>query len=182
MDSIAWIGDGTFFHAGIPGLINSVVNKAPIKVVVADNETIAMTGFQTTPQSGVTATGEATKKVYIEEVAKACGVEHVEVVDAYDLESAEEAFIKMLKHEGVAMVISRRLCATEAIRRMRPERPSPYRVNENCVGCRICLNTYGCSALGFDEDWNKAVIDSTLCVGCGVCSQICPVGSIEGGE
>lgn len=178
VDSIAWIGDGTFFHSGIPGLINSVVNKAPIKVVVADNETIAMTGFQTTPQSGVTATGEVTKKVYIEEIAKACGVEHIEVVDAYDLESAEEAFKKMLRHEGVAMVISRRLCATEAVRKMRPTRPDPFVIDESCVGCRICLNTYGCPALGWNAIENRAEIDTTLCFGCGVCAKICPVGSI----
>ncbi|MFP3952211.1 MAG: indolepyruvate ferredoxin oxidoreductase subunit alpha [Candidatus Bathyarchaeia archaeon] len=182
VDSIAWIGDGTFFHAGIPGLINAVHNDAPIKIVVADNETIAMTGFQTNPESGRTATGKKTKKIMIEDLARASGVEHVEVVDSYDLESAEEAFIRMLEHDGTAMVISRRLCATEAIREMRPQRPTPYTIDQaTCVGCRICLNEFGCPALIWDEELGKAKIDQTLCMGCGVCAQICPVEAIERG-
>lgn len=183
VDSIAWIGDGTFFHAGIPGLINAVHNDAPIKIVVADNETIAMTGFQTNPASGRTAMGKETKRVMIEDIARGCGVDHVEVVDAYDLESAKEAFIRMLGYDGVAMVISRRLCATEAIREMRPERPEPYVIDKDvCVGCRLCLSNFGCPALIWDEELGKAEIDQTLCMGCGVCAQICPVEAIDRGE
>ncbi len=180
VDTVAWIGDGTFFHAGIPGLINAVYNDAPIKVVVADNGTVAMTGFQPTPQSGKTATGKPAKRVMIEELAKAAGADLVEIVDPYDLEGTEAAFRKMLQHEGVAVVIARRLCATEAIREMRPERPEPYHIDpEACTGCRICLSQFGCPALGWDEIEGQAKIDQSLCMGCGVCEQICPQVAIR---
>jgi indolepyruvate ferredoxin oxidoreductase alpha subunit len=183
VETISWIGDGTFFHAGIPALINAVHKKAPIKVVVADNETIAMTGFQITPQNPLTAMGEPTKQIFIEEIAKACGVEHIEVVDAYNLKDTEEAFVNMLNHDGVAMVISRRLCATEAVRRMRPENLTPFQVDEEvCVGCQICLDSLGCPALEWRDDVEKAQINHTLCIGCGVCAQVCTTQAISRGE
>ena len=181
VDTIAWIGDGTFFHAGIPALMNAVQTKTNIKIVVADNSVTAMTGFQPNPQSGKTATGEPTKSVSIEDIAKAVGVEQIEVVDAYDTKAAEAAFKRMLLSTGVAMVISRRICATEAIRQMRPKRPVPYIVDEEkCVGCKLCLSTFGCPALNFDEGKKKASIDPTICMGCGVCAQVCSVGCIHG--
>ncbi len=183
VDSIAWIGDGTFFHAGIPGLINASYNGAPIKVVVADNGTIAMTGFQPTPQTGRTAMGRPAKRIMIEDIARAAGVDRVEVVDPYDLAVAEDAFRRMLRSEGVAMVIARRLCATEALRAMRPERPKPYVVDEAaCVGCRVCLSQYGCPALVWEEGELRARIDPALCTGCGVCAQVCPQGAIRESE
>ncbi len=179
VDTIAFIGDGTFFHAGIPGLINAVYNQVDIKVVVADNQTIAMTGFQPHPESGITATGRPTKRIMIEDLARACGVDHVGVVDPYDLEAAKDAFARMLKVDGVSMVIARRICATQAIRAMRPNRPVPYRVDpEICVGCRICLSEFGCPALLWVDEEEKARIDATLCMGCGVCGQVCPQGAI----
>jgi indolepyruvate ferredoxin oxidoreductase alpha subunit len=180
VDTIAWIGDGTFFHAGIPALQNAVHNKAPIKVVVADNQAVAMTGFQTNPQLGRTATGDQVEPIMIEDVARASGVKHVEVVDPYDLEATEEAFKRMLEFDGVSMVIARRECAMVAVRNMRPERPPVYIVDqEACIGCKQCLNTYGCPALMWNEDEGKASIDTTLCMGCTSCAQVCPVGSIH---
>jgi indolepyruvate ferredoxin oxidoreductase alpha subunit len=179
VESIALIGDGTFFHAGIPALINAVYNKHNIKVVVADNQTIAMTGFQPHPESGQTAMGDVTKRVMIEDIAKACGVDSVEVVDPYDLEETEAAFTRMLKADGVAMVVARRICATEAVRRMRPKKPVPFHIDpELCVGCRLCLSTFGCPALSWIDEDGKASVDETLCMGCGVCSQICPQEAI----
>jgi indolepyruvate ferredoxin oxidoreductase alpha subunit len=179
VDTIAWIGDGTFFHAAIPSLINAVQTKAAIKVVVADNGVTAMTGFQPNPQQGITATGEPTKRIMIEDIARACGVDHVEVVDANDLKNSEAAFKKMLTSEGVSIVVSRHLCATEEIRRMRPNRPVPYLIDdEKCVGCKLCLSTFGCPALNFDESKGKALIDDTICMGCGVCAQVCNSGCI----
>jgi indolepyruvate ferredoxin oxidoreductase alpha subunit len=180
VDTIAWIGDGTFFHAAIPALMNAVQTKTNIKVVVADNGVTAMTGFQPNPQSGKMATGEETKSVSIEAIAKAVGVEHIEVTDAYDTKVTEAAFKRMLLTEGVAMVISRRVCATEAIRQMRPKRPVPYEVDESkCVGCKLCLSTFGCPGLNYDEAKKKASIDPTICMGCGVCAQVCNVGCIH---
>ena len=179
IDTIAWIGDGTFFHAGIPALQNAVHNGADIKIVVADNAAVAMTGFQTNPQMGRTATGNKVDPIMIEDIARASGVKHVEVVDPYDLDAAEAAFKRMMEAEGVAMVISRRECAMVAVRNMRPNRPPVYEVNqEACIGCKQCLSNYGCPALMWNEDERKASIDTTLCMGCDSCAQVCPVGAI----
>jgi indolepyruvate ferredoxin oxidoreductase alpha subunit len=183
VDTISWIGDGTFFHAGIPAMINAVVNDTSINIVVADNGTIAMTGFQPTPQSGKTAMGGPAKKIMIEDIARAAGVDFLEIVDPFDLDATEEAFKRMLEAEGVSMVIVRRQCAMEALRNMRPNKPVPYVVNEDaCVGCRICLKQLGCPSLIWGEAGGKAAIDETLCTGCGVCAQICPQGAILKGE
>jgi indolepyruvate ferredoxin oxidoreductase alpha subunit len=180
VDTIAWIGDGTFFHAGIPALQNAVHNNAPIKVVIADNATVAMTGFQTNPQMGRTATGDKVEPIMIEDIARASGVKHVEVVDPYDLEKTEEAFKRMLEAEGVAMVIARRVCAMVAVRAMRPNRPNTYYVDHTiCTGCKQCLSGYGCPALMWNEDERKASIDTTLCMGCDSCAQVCPVNAIH---
>jgi indolepyruvate ferredoxin oxidoreductase alpha subunit len=139
-----------------------------------------MTGFQPTPGSGKTAMGKNAVRVKIEDIARASGVKHVEVVDAYDLEASEVAFSNMLKAEGVTMVIARRLCTTEALRAMRPDRPNPNKINQdNCTGCRICLSQFGCPALIWDNNVGKASIDPTICSGCGVCSHVCPQGAME---
>lgn len=183
VDTIAWIGDGTFFHAGIPALQNAVHNGAKIKIVVADNAAVAMTGFQTNPQMGRTATGDKVEPIMIEDIARASGVNFVKVVDAYDLEEAEKAFKEMLEFDGVAMVISRRACAMVAVREMRPNRPpTNYVDHETCIGCKQCLSSYGCPALMWDDETRKASIDTTLCMGCDSCAQMCPVGAIKRSE
>ncbi|MFC1802433.1 indolepyruvate ferredoxin oxidoreductase subunit alpha [Thermoproteota archaeon] len=183
VDTIAWIGDGTFFHAGIPALQNAVHNKAPIKIVVADNAAVAMTGFQTNPQMGRTATGDKVEPIMIEDIARASGVKHVEVVDPYNLDAAEEAFKRMLEADGVAMVIARRVCAMVAVREMRPNRPASYHVDQAaCTGCKQCLRGYGCPALIWNEDRKKASIDTTLCMGCDSCAQVCSVNAIHRSE
>jgi indolepyruvate ferredoxin oxidoreductase alpha subunit len=127
--------------------------------------------------------GRPAKQIMIEDIARAAGVDQVEVVDPYDLAATEGAFRRMLGAEGVAMVIARRLCATEALRAMRPERPRPYVVDEAaCVGCRVCLSQYGCPALAWEDGEGRARIDLALCTGCGVCAQVCPQGAIGKSE
>jgi indolepyruvate ferredoxin oxidoreductase alpha subunit len=119
----------------------------------------------------------------IEDIARTVGVEHIEVVDAYDLKAAQAAFERMIKAPGIAMVISRRICATEAIRKMRPNRPVPWKVNlGKCIGCKQCVLTFGCTAISYDDLEGKALIDPTICMGCGTCSQVCPVQAIERSE
>jgi indolepyruvate ferredoxin oxidoreductase alpha subunit len=175
IDTIAWIGDGTFFHSGLPSLLNAVYNNSPIKIVVADNGTVAMTGFQPTPQSGRTATGKPAKKIMIEDIARTLGVDFVEIVDPFDLVATQGAFERMLEAEGVAMVIVRQACAMEAVRAMRPDKPVPYVVDDDlCNGCKICLTQFGCSALAWNEETGKAWVDSAVCTGCSVCAQVCP--------
>lgn len=138
-----------------------------------------MTGFQPHPESGITAAGRPTKRIMIEDLARACGVDHVEVVDPYDLMAAKDAFARLLQVEGVAMVIARRICATQAIKTMRPKKPAPYHVDpEICIGCRLCLSEFGCPALLWIDEEGKAQIDATLCMGCDVCGQVCPQGAI----
>jgi len=133
---------------GIPALQNAVHNGAKIKIVVADNAAVAMTGFQTNPQMGRTATGDKVEPIMIEDIARASGVKFVKVVDAYDMAAAEAAFKEMLEFDGVAMVISRRDCAMVAVREMRPNRPPTYHVDQDaCTGCKLCLSGYGCPAL-----------------------------------
>ncbi len=180
---IALIGDSTFLHAGVPQLINAVFNDAKITVIIFDNETVAMTGFQPTPGAGVTGSGEETTKIVLEDVVKACGVRSVAVVDPYSPKDAAKAIEDALKHEGVSVVISRRLCSLEAVREASriKQRIVPYRVDpEKCNGCRVCITMFGCPAIIWQE--GKALIDPVMCVsggGCGVCVQVCPLDAIE---
>lgn len=177
---LAVAGDSTFFHACIPALINAVFNKAKLTFVIMDNSWTAMTGHQPHPGTGVTGIGEPTKALRIEEICKACGVDFIKVVDPYNLKETIEAVAEALQYESIAVVVSRRQCAQEWQREMRRRRIKPelHTVNpEKCVGCKRCLQL-GCPALIFDEEEKKAEIDPLLCIGCGICSQVCGVQAI----
>jgi indolepyruvate ferredoxin oxidoreductase alpha subunit len=179
------VGDSTFLHAGIPGLINAVHNKAKAKFVILENKVTAMTGFQPHAGTGVNATGEKAKAIDIEEIVKACAVDFVKVVDPYNYEETFEVLREMLQFDGTAVVISRRMCANEALRRMRREgkRPATYHVDqERCAGCGLCSRQFGCPAIGWNERGKKAEIVSHLCTGCSVCAQICPAKAIVKGK
>jgi indolepyruvate ferredoxin oxidoreductase alpha subunit len=171
------IGDSTFFHAGIPPMINAVVNKAKITMIVCDNNITAMTGHQPNPGTGFTATGEPTVKVEIANVARGCGVKFVEENDPYDFKKTCEVLENAIDFPEASLVVSRRACAEIDIRAARREgRTLPvYVVDEKkCTGCRICVNDFGCMAIGFDKATKKAWVDPMLCMGCGLCQQICP--------
>nr|QNO52490.1 indolepyruvate oxidoreductase subunit IorA [Methanosarcinales archaeon ANME-1 ERB6] len=157
----------------MPGLLNAVYNNAKITVTILDNLTTAMTGHQPHPGTGVTATGDKTKSVSIEAIANALGADFVETVDPYDLNATLETFRKAKECHGLSVVIAKQACITNAIRA--GVRRKPFRVNDNCVGCRECVD-FGCPAIEFHED--RARINS-LCTGCGVCAQICPSEAIE---
>ncbi|RLG00755.1 indolepyruvate ferredoxin oxidoreductase subunit alpha [Thermococci archaeon] len=182
---VALIGDSTFIHGGIPGLINAVYNKAKIKLVIMDNNATAMTGFQPHPGTGNTATGEKTKAIKIEDIVKACGVDFVKIVDPYNYEETYNGIVEMLEFDGPAVVISRRLCATEALRRMRRkgEKIQPYYIDPQiCIKCGICSTQFACPAISWDAEKRIAKIVPDICTGCGVCAQICPSGAILRGE
>lgn len=175
---IAFIGDSTFYHAGIPSLINATFNNAKFTTIVLENQVTGLTGFQPHPGSGYTAMGEKTKPVKIEDIAKACGIEFVEVVDPYNIKKASEVIKKALEQPKASVVICRRLCSTEALRRRRSEGlppPKPFTIDPAlCTGCKVCINEFGCPAIIWDEQNNKAYTDETLCRGCGICTQVCP--------
>jgi indolepyruvate ferredoxin oxidoreductase alpha subunit len=174
---IATIGDSTFLHAGIPALINAVYNGAKFVLVILDNSTTGMTGHQPHPGTGVRACGEMGKKVIIEDIVKACGVDFVEVVNPYNIKRTIEALKRALAHPGVAVVIARQPCAILWAReRRRKGRIIPLKVTQDCDLCMECINTFSCPALIYD---GRVSIDQEVCVGCGVCSQICRKGAIR---
>lgn len=178
---VATLGDSTFFHAGIPALINGVYNQHKFVYTILDNATTAMTGHQPHPGTGVTNRG-ITEEVRPEDVAKGCGVKFVSVVDPLDVKATIKTFKDALKHDGVAVVVSRRVCALLAIseKRRAGKKIVPYEVkSEECTGCGVCISLLGCPAISWSG--KKAVIDPVLCVGtiCGVCAKICPYKVIK---
>ncbi len=181
---VATIGDSTFFHAGIPGLINAVYNRSPMLVVVLDNRVTAMTGHQPHPGTGFYPTGEPAPVVSIENVARGVGIEYVETVDPFNLEETEKAVQGALDHirrtGKPAVVVSKRACTLlvdAAARRKGVEAPLYTVDQDKCTGCGICYNAFSCPAIS-PINGGKAAIDPTLCTGCGVCVQVCPHDAI----
>ncbi|MEO3993965.1 MAG: thiamine pyrophosphate-dependent enzyme [Desulfurococcaceae archaeon TW002] len=182
---VAVAGDSTFFHACMPALLNATYNKAAITFLVLDNSWTAMTGHQPAPTTGITATGSPSNIYRIEEAAKALGVDDVWVVDPYNLKNAEEALLeaidKTVNENKTTLVIFRRECALQVVRRLTREGKmiTSYFVDTaKCVGCRLCVQL-GCPAIGWDKNSRKAFIDPTLCVSCSLCAQVCPVKAIK---
>jgi indolepyruvate ferredoxin oxidoreductase alpha subunit len=167
------LGDSTFLHGGLTGLLNAAYNKARITVTVLDNSTTAMTGHQPHPATGFTATGEPTVGVSLEAVAKALGAGLVETIDPYDLDGAIEGFKRAKEFPGLSVIIARQACVIKA-RRGGTGRKA-FAVGEGCEGCRLCVD-FGCPAIEFEGE--KARINA-LCTGCGVCAKICPSSCIE---
>jgi indolepyruvate ferredoxin oxidoreductase alpha subunit len=172
-DIVCTIGDSTFLHTGIQGLMNAVYNGAKMTVVILDNRTTAMTGHQPNPNTGITATGEEMPPVSLDAVCRACGVNFVETVDPYDLTGTINALGEAKKKDGVRVIIARQMCVITA-RRAGVKR-GRYTVDPDaCTGCGTCIR-FGCPAIEFFEE--KARI-TELCNGCSVCAQICPAGAI----
>jgi indolepyruvate ferredoxin oxidoreductase alpha subunit len=173
------IGDSTFFHAGIPALVNAVHHKARMVVIILDNDVTAMTGEQPTPGSAVDAMGQPAKRVMLEELAKGCGVSYVQVVDPSDFKRSQEVLEEAVKVDGPAVVIFRRPCELVRTReqRRRGILPKLYTVDQSkCTKCMVCINNFGCPAI-YKQD-RVIQIDPTLCTGCGDCAQICPLHAI----
>jgi len=177
---VAHLGDSTFFHAGIPPLINAVYNKANITMVILDNSATAMTGFQPHPGTGYTATGDEAIQLKPEDIAKACGVKFVEVVDPFDLKAATKTIEDAIRFEGPAVVVSRRLCTMidQREKRKRKEPIIPYFIDQDKCSdkCNACIELLGCPAI--IKENGKTVIDQALCTGCGICAQVCPYKAI----
>jgi TPP-dependent indolepyruvate ferredoxin oxidoreductase alpha subunit len=164
--TFAVIGDSTFFHGGMPGLLNIAYNKSNVCVIILDNSTVAMTGHQPTPGSGKNALGEQTKIIELADVAKSLGIEKVDIVDPYNLEDTKKVLNETIEYQGPSVIISRRACPL--LVKGGPKRE----VLEECNGCGVCVEQFGCPAISLKD--KKAEIDPTLCFGCGVCEQLCP--------
>jgi len=166
----AVIGDSTFFHAGMPALLNLSYNYARVCVVIMSNQTVAMTGNQPTPETGKTAMGKAPKAIRIEGIVKALGIDRVETVDPYQVDETQKAIKAVMSYDGPSVIISKRTCALLA------DKGKPRTVSEQCISCGKCVTAFGCPAISIES--GKAAIDSSLCRGCGVCQQICPYNAI----
>jgi indolepyruvate ferredoxin oxidoreductase alpha subunit len=172
-DVVCTIGDSTFLHTGIQGLMNAVYNGANMTVVILDNRITAMTGHQPNPNTGMTACGVETPAVSLDAVCRACGVTFVETVDPYDITGTVNVLQEAKKRKGVRVVIARQMCVISA-RRAGVKRGRYIVDLEACTGCGTCVR-FGCPAIEFSEE--KAHIND-LCSGCSVCAQLCPVGAV----
>lgn len=177
---IATIGDSTFFHAGIPPLINAVYQKVPLAVIILDNGWTAMTGFEENP--GTIYLNETdTKRVDLVNICQGCGVDKINIIDPYNPEESIKVIEEAIEYPGVSVVISRRECALQAKRRR--VKLNKFKVDiSKCTGCRICLNQLACPAMIFHPktEHSKAFMEITTdCFGCGLCQYTCPTGAIE---
>ena len=172
--TVAVIGDSTFMHSGMTGLVNIAYNATNSTVIILDNSITGMTGHQQNPTTGYNIKGDPAAKVDLEALCRALGIQRVRVVDPYDLKACEEAVLEELAVEEPSVIISRRPCVL--LKYVKPKAPLAADP-EKCRGCRKCMKL-GCPAISFRN--GKACIDATLCVGCGVCEQLCAFGAIGG--
>ncbi len=170
--TVAVIGDSTFMHSGMTGLVNVAYNASNATVIILDNSITGMTGHQQNPTTGMNLKGDVAAKVDLEALCRACGIERVRVVDPYDLAETEKAVKEELSAAAPSVIISRRPCALLKT----VKHAGPITVNsDKCRSCRACMKI-GCPAISMKD--GKAVIDNTLCTGCGVCAQLCKFGAL----
>ena len=174
--TVAVIGDSTFMHSGMTGLANIAYNGTNSTVIIVDNSITGMTGHQQNPTTGYNIKGDPATKIDLEALCRALGINRVRVVDPYDLVATEAAITEELAADEPSVIISRRPCALLKYVKAKPA----FTVDsEKCRSCKMCMKI-GCPAISMKD--GKAKIDATLCVGCGVCQQMCKFDSILGGE
>lgn len=172
----AVIGDSTFIHSGITGLINIAYNESDSTVIILDNSITGMTGHQQNPTTGYNLKGDPCAKIDLESLCRALGIQRVRVVDPYDLGACEAAVKEELAAGEASVIISRRPCALLKY----VKHPGPITVNsDKCAGCKACMKI-GCPAISMKD--GRVQIDTTLCVGCGVCGQLCKFGALDAGK
>lgn len=167
------IGDSTFAHSGITGLLNTIYNGGGGTIAILDNRITAMTGHQGNPVNGITLQKRPSKETDLVALCTALGVERVRVVDAQDIEAVESALREEIAADALSVIVFRAPCAL-----IIPEKAEPYTVDEDiCTACGVCVKL-GCPAIGRDEAAGKAFIDVSVCVGCGQCVQVCRYDAI----
>jgi len=171
--SVAVIGDSTFMHSGVTGLINIAYNATNSTVIILDNSITGMTGHQQNPTTGYNIKGDPASKIDLETLCRAVGINRVRVVDPYNIKECEIAIKEELAAKEPSVIISRRPCM---LLKYVKANPSMVVDNDKCKGCRSCMKL-GCPAISFKN--KKAIIDATLCVGCGVCTQLCAFDAIN---
>jgi len=173
---VAFIGDSTFYHSGIPPLVNAVHHNHNFVLAILDNSTTAMTGHQPHPGTPLDGMWEPAVPMDLEKVVRGLGVTHVEVIDPRNIEEAKEAFKRALDFEGLSVVISKAPCIL--LERKAAKERKLYTINqETCRKCKICITKFACPAFYFEGEDIK--INPALCSGCGVCPQVCPFDAIE---
>ncbi len=171
--TVAVIGDSTFMHSGMTGLANIAYNQSNSTVIILDNSITGMTGHQQNPTTGYNIKGDPAGKIDLEALCRAMGFDRVRVVDPYDLKACDEAVKEELAVDAPSVIISRRPCA---LLKYVKHKPALCVDKDKCIGCKSCMRI-GCPAISMKD--GKAHVDTTLCVGCGVCEQLCPVGAFS---
>ena len=174
--TVAVIGDSTFMHSGITGLVNIAYNESNATVIILDNSITGMTGHQQNPTTGFNLKGDPCTKIDLESLCKSVGIRRVRVVDPYDLSQCEQVIKEELAAPEASVVISRRPCAL--LKYVKHKAPLTVDTGK-CVGCKACMKI-GCPAISVTD--GKAGVDATLCVGCGVCQQLCKFDALQTGE
>ena len=177
---IATIGDSTFFHSGVPALVNSIYHGSAFVLVILDNSTVAMTGFQPTPDTGVLLQAKG-NRVSIENLVKGCGVKFLKTVKPSNIkdmiETLKEAWQYAIENQTVSVIIAKEPCAILA-NKNNMLKQYHVEITENCTGCKYCIKFFQCPALIFNDSLNRVEIDKAICINCGVCAQICPENAI----
>ena len=170
--TVAVIGDSTFMHSGITGLVNMAYNESNATVIIVDNSITGMTGHQQNPTTGFNLKGDPCAKIDLETLCRAVGIRRVRVIDPYDLAQCDEAIKEELAANEPSVIISRRPCAL--LKYVKHKKPLKVDADK-CVGCKACMKI-GCPAISIID--GKAKVDETQCVGCGVCEQLCKLGAL----
>ena len=171
--TVAVIGDSTFMHSGITGLVNMAYNESNATVIIVDNSITGMTGHQQNPTTGFNLKGDPCAKIDLETLCRAVGIRRVRVIDPYDLKQCDEVIKEELSANEPSVIISRRPCAL--LKYVKHKAPLAVEAGK-CVGCKACMKI-GCPAISMEG--GKAKVDATQCVGCGVCEQLCKFGALK---